>query len=74
VGGERREGGVLVLVHHAAVTRHIGGEDGDELALERRGFHDSKLRQGWWNGEGYSPETPQGQCCSRTVAWIIEFF
>jgi hypothetical protein len=32
-------------VHHAAVTRHIGGEDGDELALQRRDFHDRKLQQ-----------------------------
>jgi hypothetical protein len=46
VSSEGRKGGVLVLVHHAAVNRHIGGEDGDELALERRGSTVANSR-GW---------------------------
>ena len=39
-GGERRR---LVLAHQSAVTLDIRGEDGDELALERRRFHAGSL-------------------------------
>ena len=36
---ERRQRRLLVDVHQPAIAFDIGGEDGDELALERRRFH-----------------------------------
>jgi len=39
MGRERRQCAFLVDAHQAAIPLDIGGEDGDELSLERRRFH-----------------------------------
>ena len=39
MGRERRQCVFLVDAHQAAIPLDIGGEDGDELSLDRRRFH-----------------------------------
>ena len=39
VGFESLDGGGLVVLHQAAVTGHVGAEDGGELAVKAFLFH-----------------------------------
>jgi hypothetical protein len=39
MGGQRRQRAFLVAAHQPAIALDVGGEDGDELSLERRRFH-----------------------------------
>ena len=73
VGFKLRNGARLVSLHEAAVTDHVGGEDGRKSALDPKLFHRSVPRAGSCAGDlnagGDAPpcHTNGCRCCDRPV-------